>query len=273
MEKFTAFGNINISKRYFILFNNNIFKTDNGWILEDHNISNFISFVPKVDIELISNNDISIINTKSVFITQLTFNSQRIREKINRSYIKVQDLFAKIGGIINTLFILFFIISRNYLNFNYYKYLMGIVIKIDRKVITEKNLIQKSNLLNTTTNPRKESREIADIEENQMNHNDRNSQIIPFKQLSRIKNHNSDVVKLKENFNDKQKIKNHEMENFDKALDFNYTTFIKNLLMCSSEKNKPYVSFKKMIVNSLSLESLIITTNSFKKVLELKELD
>lgn len=51
----------------------------------------------------------------------ITFESPNIREIEKRSYMKVQDLFAKVGGIINAIFIIINILFYDYLRFIFKK--------------------------------------------------------------------------------------------------------------------------------------------------------
>lgn len=50
----------------------------------------------------------------------VTFDSTQLRSKMFRSYTKIQDILAKIGGFFNALWIILYVILRNYVEFSYY---------------------------------------------------------------------------------------------------------------------------------------------------------
>ena len=52
-------------------------------------------------------------------ISNILFDSPNVIDRITRSYMKIQDLFAKIGGMINALVIVMKILTIHYIRFNY----------------------------------------------------------------------------------------------------------------------------------------------------------
>lgn len=91
---------------------NNEFNSDNGWLLESVNVIKYKEFDQlSVDMYLM-NGDIKYMNVQN-------FESPTLRLKTNRSYIKVQDLFARVGGIANALFIFISVATSDYLRFKY----------------------------------------------------------------------------------------------------------------------------------------------------------
>ena len=77
------------------------------------------------------------------------FESPNIVDKINRSYMKVQDLFAKIGGLINALVIIFRILSTHYFRFPYINKLIDLSNEeqINRKSIKLNEYQDSMNLM------------------------------------------------------------------------------------------------------------------------------
>lgn len=100
-------------RRSFFKFTKNMFISDEGWLLEN-----------KKTIEYISYNEVTNqIDSKSLEFPYayywITLTSPQVNKVTYRSYIKIQELAAKIGGIINALFILFYLVFSNYLRYSY----------------------------------------------------------------------------------------------------------------------------------------------------------
>ena len=93
-------------------FQKNLFVTDNGWILE--NIKNY-DFVYYHGIKIKYN----LISKEASQKMWFTLGMSRYENKTMRSYMKVQDLFAKIGGIINAILIFSNILLQHFIQFQY----------------------------------------------------------------------------------------------------------------------------------------------------------
>jgi hypothetical protein len=83
-------------------------------------------------------------------ISAILFESPNIVDNINRSYMKIQDLFAKIGGLINALVILMKVLSSNYIDFIYFNKLIKLsneeqANRIEIKSIKDQDSIEKMN--------------------------------------------------------------------------------------------------------------------------------
>lgn len=102
-----------LSKLINFDFTNNEFISDNGWLIEDINKINYIQLSMKSSDVLVSK------EISRNMIYQVVFSSPRIRIKEQRVYIKVQELFARIGGIANAFIIIVTAISYHYLRFKY----------------------------------------------------------------------------------------------------------------------------------------------------------
>ena len=75
----------NFYKRIYVAITNNTFISDNGWLLQDPVLINYAQ-VSEIRVDIIP--DIKGSTPLGVF----TFHSPRIVDKVNRSYMKVQDL-------------------------------------------------------------------------------------------------------------------------------------------------------------------------------------
>ena len=105
--------NNSINKRLFLRVVNNELENDNSWIFEEKNIIKF-HHIHSIKQE-----------TNKVFkseVFSLTLESPIIINRTTRSYMKVQDLFAKIGGMFSALRIMFLILSYHYTRYNFLLY-------------------------------------------------------------------------------------------------------------------------------------------------------
>lgn len=99
-------------KRNYFRFTINNLETNQGWLLDDHVDKNYLH------LDSIKND----INPGFAgFMYWATFESPNLRKKTTREYMKIQDLFAKIGGFFNCLVIIFKILTIHYVKFRYYK--------------------------------------------------------------------------------------------------------------------------------------------------------
>lgn len=103
-----------ISKGLFKITNifvtKNTFISDNGWLLEKKEVNDYYYINGYLKEASLSNND----NLLGIILE-----SPRLRYKDFRSYLKIQELFARVGGIANAMFILMTILSYHYLRFKY----------------------------------------------------------------------------------------------------------------------------------------------------------
>lgn len=109
-------GNGMISDTHVTLSNDE-FESDNGWILEDIKKSKAIK-VAAIKEDLYPQFE--------TVLLRFIFETSRKKEIVQRSYMKVQELFAKIGGLFNACSIIFNLIIYDYVLFkfrvNYFKY-------------------------------------------------------------------------------------------------------------------------------------------------------
>jgi hypothetical protein len=101
------------SKALIISFTNNEYVSDNGWLVEDIKKTNYVQLSAQSSEVLLRKE-----NNNKVF--ELFLSSPRLRIKDKRVYLKVQELFARIGGIVNGFIIVMNILSFHYLRFKYF---------------------------------------------------------------------------------------------------------------------------------------------------------
>lgn len=98
-----------LSKRLTLSLRQNVLESDNGWILSDVFTFSFNS-IAEIRFDA---------NWNNTQIMAVGIESKNVKVRLNRSYLKVQELFAKIGGLFNALTIFASIISYNYRRFKY----------------------------------------------------------------------------------------------------------------------------------------------------------
>lgn len=113
-ERFTQTISPELFKLVILGFTNNIIVSDHGWMLEDKRSIEYIGLKDY-------SRDINQINDSRNVVT-FTFESPRLRTKTNRNYMKIQELFAKVGGIVNAFIIIFSFLCQDYIKFLYYKF-------------------------------------------------------------------------------------------------------------------------------------------------------
>lgn len=108
----------NTQKIIYKFFLNSYYKSDNGWIFEEIEITHFY-FLRYIEY------DINIYDSKSNIRNCLNvlFSTEKIQNNVLRNYMKVQELFAKVGGIANAVFIIVRILSYHYLRFIYLSFI------------------------------------------------------------------------------------------------------------------------------------------------------
>ena len=98
-------------------FTNNIIISDEGWLLENIKEYHFV--------KLMKTDRSYTLKGAGNLLYSLILASPNLRSEISRSYTKIQDLCAQIGGIANFLFILLEILSSHYFDFKYKIYLFS----------------------------------------------------------------------------------------------------------------------------------------------------
>lgn len=103
----------NVLKTFTYNFQNDLLASNSGWLLDDIiNHDNVVFSGLDVDTNLS-------VGESSNNLMNIIIQSNNIRKKTSRSYLKVQELAAKVGGIVNVLYILIYIISYHYIRFKY----------------------------------------------------------------------------------------------------------------------------------------------------------
>ena len=219
--------------RVLISMTNNTLISDNGWLIEDK---------VKHTYAQVSNqkSEISTYYTGITPIGTITFESPNIVDKINRHYMKIQDLFAKVGGMLNALIIITKIFSSHYIRF---LYLLKLV-----KLSKEKN----TNKIN-----------FNEKRPNNSNIEKINISSIQFKQENKEKIKDIKEIKSKGNssfFQDFNEIEKEVEESM--SYEKSYLTYISHILCCKTSKLGTKKQMK-LIENKLDVNISIKMMNYF----------
>lgn len=88
--------------------------THKGWLLEN---------IEEQEVFSVRSSYKDVISDKNGNLYYISLTSPNIRTKIVRTYMKIQDMFAKVGGFFNALFIIATVMSKHYVDFSYYRHI------------------------------------------------------------------------------------------------------------------------------------------------------
>jgi hypothetical protein len=230
-----------IQKIYVFNFLNNILISDNGWLLEDTKTFNHIG-LDNIDAEY-SFLDSSTVN--QVYLTSI-FHSSKLRNKVTRNYMKVQELFAKVGGIVNIFLILVKIITFHYLEFKF-------LIKVGKYLILSNNQYQQMNEGANSSKVIEKSKQIPEsivnnnVSQKPLAINETNTNNIAtskFKSKTAITAQNPSnlisnfkYVSEQNNFTVKNMMMNISYDNISK---FSYCNYMCHKLFCKNKKKQDF---------------------------------
>lgn len=98
-------------KRNFLSIERRKLKTNRGWILDDIVEEEYL-VQSKLSRDVTTSYDGNLL--------WVTIDSPNVRNKIERSYMKVQDMLAKVGGFFNALFLCIMVLTKSYVDFSFY---------------------------------------------------------------------------------------------------------------------------------------------------------
>lgn len=101
-----------VTKIFQFIFQQNKYLSDDGWLLESMREIQFVSF-RSYDLDIVFQ------ETDKKFIGAFRIEAIKTERSIKRSYLKIQELFAKIGGIANAIIIISSVLSYHYLRYKY----------------------------------------------------------------------------------------------------------------------------------------------------------
>lgn len=118
---------------------NNEFISDNGWLLESFEHIRYKEFD---ELAL----DVYLMEGSIKYLYVMNIEAPTLRLKTNRSYMKVQELFARVGGIANALFIFISVVTSNFLRFKYLLFIREHTFNMMDKEFIKKQRISSNKL-------------------------------------------------------------------------------------------------------------------------------
>lgn len=122
-----------ISKKVTFNFLKNMYSSDNGYLLEDIIKEEYVSLE-----NMLTDVNSSKIQKDTINMLFFFLSSPNIRTLIKRNYLKIQDLIAKVGGLVKGLVLIVTIITFTYTQFSYTNYIYYIVQKNESNENNEK---------------------------------------------------------------------------------------------------------------------------------------
>lgn len=230
-------------KRNFIFFSNNQYRSDNGWIIEDTRYIDYYQlykYIPEIN---------SKVDYDDGYVLWNTLVSPNISKETNRSYVKVQNLFANIGGIVNAFIIIINVFFNHYLRFNFVMSLREFLNPSDKDYQLKRALhIQSFMGLRDVENEKNENNNIINKSENNYctvtnTNNNLNNNLINVNNIDRTTENYNNINNKAIEIQNKFCIKNKSIE--------------KNNAECNDkqENNQSYNSFNNF-TNKLNKEDL-----------------
>lgn len=115
IEEATTLISLYLLRRVYMRFTYNKFITDVGILLEEKVSNDFINLFSVVPDDLLLNKE----GLDKEILIWLVLESPKVSTIISRQYMKLQDLLAKVGGVINAIIIIMRILFYHYLRFLY----------------------------------------------------------------------------------------------------------------------------------------------------------
>lgn len=249
-------------KRIFLEIGHSSYISDNGWILEDKSLTDFF-YLSQLRYETVDRSSLYYDD-----ICWITFSSPFIIQNYNRQYLKVQDLFAKIGGLINALIILTNLIFMHFLRFEYTKRIFESILSAKEKqtqlqsyLSTTNNIEQRQptvNLLNSNKLLNFAKHSNKDIKQK-----DRTSRS-PRALEERAKAAEAENIQIKNiktnNFTERNKqLDTNKTCNTSHAahVDYSYYKLLGSVLCCSKKTNAEYDYMYSTVNHVLEVTSYI----------------
>lgn len=249
--------NYNVVKTIRLSFQKITFASNNGWLL-DNNIYYDNIVYSGLDIDT----GISLGINKNLLMN-VVIQGNNIRKKTSRSYLKVQELFAKIGGVANVLYIVIYTISYHYIRFQYIIWVRENSIELIHDSLFSKDyrkINSNSNKKNNTNNEIKSNIGKTNINE------------IKFINTNKDSNIKDKTINLKPQMSNENIISFNNNNNENKEItDMNQINEINNSVASKSEKNMFSIESNADIVrhksnnlisNQLKILNLNIPTNN-----------
>lgn len=253
------------------------FISDNGWIIEDETTISYNN-INSIQVDTF---DFKRHDNDSLF--SLVLSSSRLSSKTHRSYLKIADLFAKIGGIVYAMLSLVFIITYHYNKFSYKAEIMQYykthksqfrdeieknklkthLDTIGRKAkINFNNVISEAENINSPRNRSNSQKESivrfmpmheANLLRNRAKSNSKRDTTVvkPFSETFKKKPTSSFAFKTS------TMLQNLDLEDLDFEFEYTYSNMLLSYICCKKEDKIKYKKMYKRIHNMLDIMNIM----------------
>lgn len=282
----TSQNSLSFLKRNYIRFRKDVFIDDSGWLLENYKTTECISMADHyVDVNP---------NTADHIKDNLywmTFESPSIRKKITRSYMKLQDLLAKIGGIVKGSVVIVEMLLIFYSKFKYSFFVIKCAINTEEdfknlgiEQITLFSVLSKKLRSNSKEPKTGIINEIKQFDRQEIKEDldltPRNHSVKPNKEISKL---DSNSIQKEKNVNKEKKKDDSNQESLDyknksdlRMLNIQKNNFInterKNLEALENKNKNGSVKKNNITHNHSNLPSTILKEEEIKIRNEFKKM-
>lgn len=236
-------------KRLYISFTNNVYMSDNGFILTDSNSYNYVTLSAK-SLDINPNDGIDTLNQ----MFNVTIDSPNIRQVTKRNYMKVQDLIAKVGGLVKGLIICVQVFLIHYSRVEYIHFVASTCQQYTNNSINETN----SQLAISSESKTGKNEYI-------LNQYDKGNMIrIDYAKLDKESvtpkvAQKRSATPISQNFIKKttEKLSNHQASAHIDIPEFNYLMYLKNAICFASKKSQLYLQILSIFKEKVSFENYL----------------
>lgn len=125
VDSFVSKLNIGLMKRVFLSFIQSQFISDDGLIFPSEKTIKHVEFYSSTADFYLK------LDKPDRFVYNITFDSPRIARKIQRKYVKVQDILSNVGGFTAIMIVILQFLSKSHLRFNYLSFIRILALEED----------------------------------------------------------------------------------------------------------------------------------------------
>lgn len=267
-------------KRYYYHLTPSKYESDNGLLLNSKKKYNFFEY-EETNLEFVEFEQDLTTNEEAHRIIEVVFTTSGMKKNYVRTLVKIQDIFAKIGGILNFLFLFFQTVTsyfaKKLIICDITHTLISNTCKKTCENFCRKNLktIHVSSNINNKNN--KSDSNIISLMENKKNNNNKNDNLIninkihnkvfeEFRKVSEIKKKSTlfDFGKANKKIKDYLKLNTFKEK---QSVEFSWYEFLlPNFILKKFNSLNLLNMYRKLFEHYLSIEIIIPTLESFSKI-------
>ena len=267
-------------KRYYYYLTPSKYESDNGLLLNSKKKYNFFEY-EETNLEFVEFEQDLTTNEEAHRIIEVVFTTTGMYKNYVRTLVKIQDIFAKIGGILNFLFLFFQTVTsyfaKKLIICDITNTLISNTCKKTCENFCRKNLKTIHVSSNTNNKNNKSDSNIISLMENKKNNNNKNDNLIninkihnkvfeEFRKVSEIKKKSTlfDFGKANKKIKDYLKLNTFKEK---QSVDFSWYEFLlPNFILKKFNSLNLLNMYRKLFEHYLSIEIIIPTLESFSKI-------